>query len=377
MHRIVLSGYYGFGNAGDEAMLQAIVTDLRALEPGLEVVVLSDDPARTARRHPVDAVDRQSFRAVAGALARADLLVSGGGSLLQDAGPEPKLFHFLGVIGLARSLLRPVVLYGHGVGPVRRRVGRVAVRAAVSRAALITVRDAASRDDLLAMGVRRPPIHVTADPVLSLGPELADGDAWPGKLADSLASLGLDPEARPLVGIFPREWPQAADFVPALARIADHVVTGMKGQVVLVPLEVPADVAVCRGVHAAMRRPERAGVLNLEDDYRAVLALVRRLDVALGVRLRALMFAAIAGLPMVGVGCHSKVDHFLEAVGQGPALPLERLEVEEACYRLETVWHRRAELGASVRAAVEELRRRARESARLTVAVLRGEPAYA
>ena len=44
-----MSGYYGFGNLGDEALLDVIVTQLRARFPGLDIDVLSTIPAGTRR----------------------------------------------------------------------------------------------------------------------------------------------------------------------------------------------------------------------------------------------------------------------------------------------------------------------------------------
>ena len=49
MSRIVLSGYYGFGNAGDEAVLAAILASLRRQMPEVECGVLSVDPPATTR----------------------------------------------------------------------------------------------------------------------------------------------------------------------------------------------------------------------------------------------------------------------------------------------------------------------------------------
>ncbi len=42
--RLVLSGYYGFYNVGDEAILQSIIKALHEEDPTLELVVLSNDP---------------------------------------------------------------------------------------------------------------------------------------------------------------------------------------------------------------------------------------------------------------------------------------------------------------------------------------------
>ena len=44
MSKILISGYYGFANAGDEAMLTAIIESLRQVEKNVELTVLSGNP---------------------------------------------------------------------------------------------------------------------------------------------------------------------------------------------------------------------------------------------------------------------------------------------------------------------------------------------
>ena len=41
-HNIVISGYYGFANAGDEAMLTAIIESLRQLEGDMHIQSLQE-----------------------------------------------------------------------------------------------------------------------------------------------------------------------------------------------------------------------------------------------------------------------------------------------------------------------------------------------
>ena len=47
-YKIVISGYYGFNNAGDEAMLSAIIQSLRSTFDTPEITVISGSPAKTS-----------------------------------------------------------------------------------------------------------------------------------------------------------------------------------------------------------------------------------------------------------------------------------------------------------------------------------------
>ena len=58
--KIVVSGYYGSKNGGDEAMLSAMLEVLREGVEDLSVTVISLNPEYTKRRHNVDAVPWQN-----------------------------------------------------------------------------------------------------------------------------------------------------------------------------------------------------------------------------------------------------------------------------------------------------------------------------
>ena len=117
--RIAVSGYYGFKNAGDDAILMALVTTLRALAPGVEITVFSNSPAETRQLYGVRAVNRWNPFRVIWALLHSDLLLSGGGGLLQDVtgGGVRSICYYLMVVLLALVVGKPVVYYAQGVGP--------------------------------------------------------------------------------------------------------------------------------------------------------------------------------------------------------------------------------------------------------------------
>ena len=179
-YQVVMSGYYGFGNAGDDAILESIHQSIRSASDEVAVTVLSNDPELTRKQYGLEAVPRFRALRVFRALWKGDVLLSGGGSLLQDATSTRSLVYYLSVIHCARLLHKPVMLYANGIGPVRDPANRRRVRRAVERAALVTLRDHASARELAEMGVERP-VQVTADPVFRPAPGAAlRGGVRPG-----------------------------------------------------------------------------------------------------------------------------------------------------------------------------------------------------
>ena len=118
MSNIVVSGYYGSKNAGDEAMLAAMIEVLSDLDPKVNITVISAKPQDTMQRHGVRAVSWISLPDIWRALRDADLMLSGGGSLLQNVTSGRSLYYYMGIIFLARLAGTPVMLYAQGIGPI-------------------------------------------------------------------------------------------------------------------------------------------------------------------------------------------------------------------------------------------------------------------
>lgn len=199
-YNVVMSGYYGFSNAGDDAILQSIQEGIVAASEDISITVLSNDPALTERLYGLDAVPRFQVWKVLRALRRCDALLSGGGSLLQDRTSTRSLLYYLSIIRLAERFHKPVMLYANGIGPVSRPANRRRVKKAVERAALVTLRDRSSAKELQDMGVSRSDLYVTADPVFNLPPA-------PEKRGQELLETARLPQGVPFAAVSVRDWP--------------------------------------------------------------------------------------------------------------------------------------------------------------------------
>ena len=391
--RIAVSGYYGFKNAGDDAILMALVTTIRALAPGAEITVFSYSPAETRQVYGVRAVNRWNPFGVIWALLRSDILLSGGGGLLQDVTGVLSICYYLMVVALALAVGKPVVYYAQGVGPVRTRFGRWLTRIVSNRVDLITVRDQASRDDLLAMGICRPPLVVTADPVLALNPsqlnnaggaELLealrlqarlDGKGPDGEPPEPVPSEGkqeppaqADPagNAKHRLGIVVRDWSDEARYKKCIAAAADRFVRA-GWEVILIPFHYPADVQACKEVSWLMQEPGLLAGNWLT--VGALFGLLGELDLVLAMRLHAIVMASVMRVPCVGISYDPKVERFLDLTGQPNAGSTAGLE-EEHLYRvLLDTWERRQEIAAHLDKVLPHLRQQAWETASLTLSV--------
>jgi putative peptidoglycan lipid II flippase len=357
--RIALSGYYGFDNAGDEALLSAITMSLKRLHPDLEFLVLSGNPQKTAHLHGVQAIYYMHPLQVLRGLLRSDLLISGGGSIFQDVTSGRSLAYYISVVALAKLLGKPVIFYAQGVGPINRPLSKLLMRLVANRVDLITLRDQDSLQLLWEIGVNRPEIRVTSDPVFALTPLDEDYAAVDNKLAQL-----INPD-QPVIGVSVRQWSALEGYQPELARCLDDLID-QGYQVLFIPLAYPDDLEESRRVASFMEKP--ASLLDQDLNSREHLALISRMDFIIGMRLHSLVFAASMGVPFAGISYDPKVDAFLKQFSLTP-LPLQQEEMKAQTEQLigdDQLRHR-------IAAASLGLRDQAEENARLALGLLDSE----
>lgn len=361
MKRVLVSGYIGFGNSGDEGIFMALTRELRALVPDVEICVLSQRPAETTATYGVQAIGRYNLPAIVRAMRSADLVISGGGSLLQDTTSSRSLFYYLFVIRLARLLGKPVALYANGIGPISRPFNRRLTQQTLNGVQLITLRESLSAAELERLGVTRPRIEVTADPVFSLAP------AGVERARELLAANGLH-ERRPLVGIAVRHWQNEAVWGGAIAAAADALAAQHDAAIVFIPMQFPGDIATAEGIVRRMSRP--ATILRdrlLATEY---LAFVGQLDLLLGMRLHAMIFAARQQVPLVGLDYDPKVQGFLSAIGQPSAGDPAQVDTDRLTDLLITALTQRDSIRAELAGRLDDFAARARRNAELVVELM-------
>ncbi len=346
MSRVVISGYYGFDNLGDEAVLAATVAALRQKRPDAGIVVLSADPRGTSRALGVEAVARARLGHVVEVLRGCDLFLSGGGSLFQDATSWRSPWYYLGVLGLARRLARRTAVYAQGIGPLRGRAVRQVARRLLNAVDLIIVRDPDSLVTLDALGVDRSPAALAADPGLLLPP-----DGSPRVLAEQ-ASWG---EEGIRAGLAVRPWGDET-WAGAVAAAARAVADRHGVRWICLPMHRSRDLPLAE--RAAEQIGFGARALRERVTPREMIALIGGLHLLVGMRLHALIFGATQGVPLVALAYDPKIDGFVRELGE-PLLDLAHLTAESLVHTIEAALAGLPDRRARVLAAVAPLRARA------------------
>jgi polysaccharide pyruvyl transferase CsaB len=160
---ILISGYYGFDNFGDEAILGVLVKKLKELKTNIEV--LSSNPGKTQSLYEVNCKPSFNIFGVISEIKKCDVLVSGGGSLLQDVTSLKSLLYYLFVINSALFFKKKVIIFAQGIGPIRSKIGAFLTKNTLKKCDLVTVRDEKSLFLLRGWGVST---DLVCDPLFDL-----------------------------------------------------------------------------------------------------------------------------------------------------------------------------------------------------------------
>ncbi|NLJ80889.1 MAG: polysaccharide pyruvyl transferase CsaB [Firmicutes bacterium] len=283
---IVVLGYYGFGNLGDEAILSVLCRDLTEVGLNLQdVFVLSADPRGTAEKHGVQALDRYNFRDIWQALGSARCLISGGGSLLQDATSKRSLPYYLGLAELAFTRGVPVIIYGQGLGPISSKVYRRWTKRFFLKSLDFTIRDEDSAHLLHSLGVPGALEKVSADPVF----QWADVEEEYAKSPRETLLLNIRP--------YPGWTAQRALWLRFIRQRQEE------GLVVeFIPLG-PGDLQLGHNLQSQIPSLLVHPALTLEN-YKQIF---KRASLCVSMRLHGLIFSAIENVLPVGVNYDPKI----------------------------------------------------------------------
>lgn len=356
MSDVVISGYYGFRNNGDDALLMSIINDLKAKKPDIDIVVLSKNPAETQRIYNIRAVSRQNIIRIIKELKNTKLLISGGGTLIQDGTSTKSLLYYLTIIKLATLFGKRVMLYANGIGPLKARANRRLTKRVLNKVDIITLRDETSCDELKEIGVVSPYTEVTADPAFRLE-------------VDEEGKSGEDGERTMLVSV--RPWKRLSpDFCNVIAEVCDYAHSEYDLNVVFLPMQPHTDREITAKIQSAMTA--RASVVGADYDIKRLLRLFSDAEICIGMRLHTLIYSAVSGVPLVGLVYDPKVSGFLDYIGNRNYLDAETVGYDELKTAVDRCMQNRSEEKTALVKKREELKKKAEKNAVLAIKLLGG-----
>jgi polysaccharide pyruvyl transferase CsaB len=294
MKNILISGYYGFGNIGDEAILSAMIEQIKSKIPDCNIIVTSYNIEETKRLHGIEGIDRLNFNAISQEIENCDLVILGGGGLFQDyhrieiaslfTQPGWGIASYAIVPLIAKMHNKPVLYYSQGIGPLFSTESRTFVAFASELADMITVRDKASEDLLKEVGVPSSKIKLGLDPAVGL--EIPSTE----KIKNILMSEGI-PDDKEIVCVSVRQWVYKfleVNYKKALSEALDDFLSNNEFYLLFLPFQNMAgggeDAKVAEEIIEGMRNKDRCYLLKGSYHPREIAGIISKASLVIGMR---------------------------------------------------------------------------------------------
>jgi len=329
MNKIVISGFYGFHNIGDEAILRTLTAEIKEMHPDTQITVLSNHPEETTMKFKVKAIDRSNALKVFWTVFRSQVLISGGGSLLQDVTSARSIHYYLSIIKAGILFRKKVVLLSHGIGPLTRESNKKRVRKALNKVDAITVRDYQSAALLREIGVDMSKVSITTDPVMAM----PMSDASVGE--NILKKLGSFPVNRKKIAIAVRQkdFRDAAhlDLLVTLTRQLAETY-----EVYYLPFYYKNDTKICSDLAPYVGKH----VHFVTEKYQSqdFMSLVQNMDLLIGARLHSLIFSLVAEVPFIGISYDPKIENFLDTIERAPVCSISDFDPSVVIKAVEAIF---------------------------------------
>lgn len=367
MKKVLICGFYGNYNLGDEAMLSGIINLLKRQNDDLSFSVLSDDPPDTKKRFGVESVERKNGRKKVKVKRFAEFIrnryfILGGGDLLRDTAKYSIAKTWLEPLERAIAFQHRTLTLGISVGEIVRPETKTLIPKVLNKVDFIGVRDEKSKQKLIELGVNKT-VRVTSDLALEALPVIP---RLPKPVENQSINIGIS--VRHLKGRGPSvDLAGYSNLQKQIAAIADFLVEKYQATIHFLPLRTqknsyhPTDddyvsiLEVLRYSRHSANFVVHRYFPSLEDFYQ----VISQLDLTVGMRLHSLIIAAGLGVPIIAAEYDPKVGGFMESIGQSDrSIPLDSFQLEPVVEMVETILKDTEKARQEIEAGVKNYRQK-------------------
>lgn len=282
--RAILSGYYGFDNFGDEAILNVLATNLKS--NNIDVTVISKNPDKTAKTLSVNSVYTFSIPDILKGLKKSDVLISGGGSLLQDATSFKSLLYYLFIIMAAQIYKKKVIIFAQGIGPIRNPIGKLLTKNLLKKCSYVSVRDEKSLFRVRGWGINA---------------ELVNDPVWSVK---TIPAIKMD-----RIGIQLRSWKNlSGKYLFSLARLI--ALNFPEKEIYIYSFQDSLDYEICKSFEGSLKlsSPNIKTKIIKAESVQETIQSVSNLDYMIAMRYHACLLALKYGIKTLALSYDEKVE---------------------------------------------------------------------
>ena len=306
--KIALSGYYGFDNFGDECILGILIQNLKSLGLDTDITAFSSKPEITSKRYDVKSIKTFDLLGIMNVLEKSDVLVSGGGSLLQDATSLKSLLYYLWVISMALFYKKKVLIFAQGIGPINNKFAQLLTKNILKKASYLSVRDEKSLFLLRGWGL---------DPMLVADP------VWNLELSERT------PKGR--IGVQLRQWKTLTDeYILSLAKnVAKNY---PDKEVYIYSFQDSQDYEVCKKFqnYLSLANKDIKSMIIYQRSNQEIIDSFRNLDALIAMRYHACLLAIKYGIPTLPISYDQKVEKLAKELEMDYLTLDQRMRIAEA-----------------------------------------------
>lgn len=291
--KVLIIGYYGAGNLGDEVLLDATINLLSKTYDSPEITVLTGDIEDTTKNREVDGLYRNDYLQIIRNIKNSDIIIGGGGSMLQNVTSNKSLVYYLGILRLAKLLGKKVALLGNGIGPLNTSFYQRLTKSVLKRLDAIVLRDKDSYNLLKDFGLTN--IHLGNDLVYTLN--------------GMKISTRLDRKI--LINL--RQWSYNRSFIETIERLIEELIEA-DFEVTLVSFQSGNDDLILKDLYNKINSHK----LNYfeSEKYDKIIREISSAELFIGMRLHGLIFSSICNTPFIGLSYDPKVSSLCSNLGQ-------------------------------------------------------------
>jgi polysaccharide pyruvyl transferase CsaB len=343
------AGSFGGVNIGDEAILSGLLILLKTLGK-VKVTVFSSNVELTQREYNVNAIDYLNVAGVINSLLSADILLCGGGTIIGNEVTDSTFCHYYNdLIANAHKLNKKVVLIGIGANRIQLDESRRVTRNYLAKVDQILTRDDESTGIIRGLVDRKLNLHTTADLAWLIKP------ASSAKTKKMLAKHGIPNFKRPVVGVsvVNEIWQYERQYKDVLARVCDHMAEQYDARIIFLCNDTREDPYYDRKASEDILGMMKHSATILDNRYykpEDMAGIYGACQLVIGMRLHALIFAALSGVPFVAISRADKIANFVKICGLRTAGEMPNLDFNKIRDMIDDTWRHRVMIGESLAA---------------------------
>lgn len=317
--KILIIGYYGANNTGDEVLLKSTVELLKSVYNSPEIKAITYNVDDTVKNHGIVGISRNKFMNIIKVLRESDIVIGGGGSMIQNVTSNRSLIYYLTILKIAKIFKKKVMLLGNGIGPIKGNIPLCITVKMLKKLDAVILRDKESFNLLDTNGLEN--IYLGSDLAFSLEYGNCQKSVIPKRIAINL-----------------RKWFYERQFLEEFKKFIVYL-SEAGYEVVLIPFQSGNDDVVLRELLYSI---DGENIRLLESgECEEVLSEISKSELFIGMRLHGLIFSSIVNTPFIGLSYDPKVSAFSESQEQEYFKSIEEVTFEELISKFELSYSNR------------------------------------